>query len=143
MFFLSLKRMHVRCGKFRECWESEKTKSQTVNVFHVVVPFTSFFMLIAIFLFIKLELHIFLLVGLFFFFLTQHIMSISHSWKNTLFNGHSSLFFVCFRNWEFCFVFKRDVLKEEILEHDDWLIPGNNRGKSLCYLQGFKSWKLK
>lgn len=95
--------MHVHCRKFRKYRESEKKQTQLSNpshkeqllTFHVVAPFKSFFMLIVIFLFIKVGLRIFSPCGGWvFFFLTQHILSSSDSLKNILFNGQC-LFFVC------------------------------------------------
>lgn len=73
---------------------SNPSHKEQLLTFHVVAPFKSFFMLIVIFLFIKVALRIFSPGGGWVFFLTQHILSSSHSLKNILFNVQC-LFFVC------------------------------------------------
>lgn len=51
--------------------------------------------------------------------LTQHVMSISHSLKNALFNGRDLFCSVCvLLKLEILLIFKIDILKEEI-EYDD------------------------
>lgn len=64
-------------------------------------------------------------------------------WKMFFLMVSLCFLYVVFWNWEFCFVFTGDILKEEILEYDDWWNIENNEGERLQYLQGFKSGMLK